>query len=58
MLFKIVFKFKIKMINLCYRKRVDAMIAALDTKQDAHREKLTKLQQQFQQEQVKAALKA
>lgn len=36
-------------------KRVDDMIASLDSKQDTHREKLSKLQQQFQQEQLKAA---
>lgn len=36
-------------------KRVEDMIASLDSKQDTHREKLSKLQQQFQQEQLKAA---
>lgn len=36
-------------------KRVDDMIASLDSKQDSYREKLSKLQQQFQQEQMKAA---
>ncbi|KAI5700575.1 prefoldin subunit 6 [Diaphorina citri] len=33
-------------------KRHDDTIATLDTKQDTHRENLTKLQQQFQQEQA------
>uniref|UniRef100_A0A8D8R1Y9 Probable prefoldin subunit 6 n=1 Tax=Cacopsylla melanoneura TaxID=428564 RepID=A0A8D8R1Y9_9HEMI len=33
-------------------KRQDDTIATLDTKQDGHRENLTKLQQQFQQEQM------
>lgn len=39
-------------------KRVDDLIAQLDKKQDSHRETLQKLQQQFQQAQVKAAMKA
>lgn len=36
-------------------KRIDELIASLDSKQDTHREKLAKLQQQFQQQQMKAA---
>nr|BAN20499.1 prefoldin, subunit, putative [Riptortus pedestris] len=39
-------------------KRVDDNIAALEKKQEQHKEKLAKLQTQFQQEQVKAAVKA
>ncbi|CAG9818792.1 unnamed protein product [Phaedon cochleariae] len=39
-------------------KRVDDLIASLEKKQDAHRESLQKLQHQFQQAQVKAALHA
>ncbi|XP_054276131.1 prefoldin subunit 6 [Macrosteles quadrilineatus] len=39
-------------------KRIEDTINALDSKQETHREKLGKLQQQFQQEQVKAAMKA
>uniref|UniRef100_A0A1B6LSI5 Probable prefoldin subunit 6 n=1 Tax=Graphocephala atropunctata TaxID=36148 RepID=A0A1B6LSI5_9HEMI len=39
-------------------KRIDNNIAALEVRQDGHREKLSKLELQLQQEQVKAALKA
>ncbi|XP_030762842.1 prefoldin subunit 6 [Sitophilus oryzae] len=39
-------------------KRVDDLIASLERKQDTHREGLQKLQHQFQQAQVKAALHA
>ncbi|KAG5889950.1 hypothetical protein JTB14_018845 [Gonioctena quinquepunctata] len=39
-------------------KRVDDAIGTLDKKQDGHRETLQKLQQQFQQAQLKAALHA
>ncbi|KAL3276235.1 hypothetical protein HHI36_020951 [Cryptolaemus montrouzieri] len=39
-------------------KRVDDMIAVLEKKQDGHREGLQKLQYQFQQAQVKAAMQA
>ncbi|KAJ4448937.1 prefoldin subunit 6 [Periplaneta americana] len=39
-------------------KRTDDMIASLDKKQDVHREAINKLQQQFQQLQMKAAMKA
>ncbi|CAG9833957.1 unnamed protein product [Diabrotica balteata] len=39
-------------------KRVDDLINTLDKKQDVHREALQKLQHQFQQAQVKAALHA
>lgn len=38
--------------------RVDDMITSLEKKQDVHREALQKLQHQFQQAQVKAALHA
>ncbi|XP_075229587.1 prefoldin 6 [Lycorma delicatula] len=38
-------------------KRVEDLISSLDSKQDTHREKLAKLQQQFQQ-QAKVAMKA
>lgn len=41
-----------------YRKRTEDLIASLDKKQDTHREALAKLQQSFQQAQVKAAMKA
>ncbi|CAH1372211.1 hypothetical protein MTP99_013714 [Tenebrio molitor] len=39
-------------------KRVDDQITSLEKKQDIHREGLQKLQHQFQQAQVKAALHA
>ncbi|KAJ8924828.1 hypothetical protein NQ315_000982 [Exocentrus adspersus] len=39
-------------------KRVDDLIVNLEKKQDGHREALQKLQHQFQQAQVKAALHA
>lgn len=39
-------------------KRTEDIIESLDKKQDQHRETLQKLQQQFQQAQLKAALKA
>ncbi|XP_019874254.1 prefoldin subunit 6 [Aethina tumida] len=39
-------------------KRVDEQIITLEKRQDSHREALTKLQQQFEQAQVKAALHA
>lgn len=39
-------------------KRVDDLIVNLEKKQDTHREALQKLQHQFQQAQVKAALHA
>ncbi|KAL1116986.1 hypothetical protein AAG570_004314 [Ranatra chinensis] len=39
-------------------KRVNDLITTLDSKQDTHREKLGKLQHQFQQEQAKVAAKA
>ncbi|RZC39073.1 prefoldin subunit 6 [Asbolus verrucosus] len=39
-------------------KRVDDVITNLEKKQDVHREALQKLQHQFQQAQVKAALHA
>lgn len=39
-------------------KRVDDLIGNLERKQDSHREALQKLQHQFQQAQVKAALHA
>ncbi|XP_018569486.1 prefoldin subunit 6 [Anoplophora glabripennis] len=39
-------------------KRVDDLIGNLEKKQDSHREALQKLQHQFQQAQVKAALHA
>lgn len=39
-------------------KRIDEHIASLEKKQDGHREALQKLQHQFQQAQVKAALHA
>ncbi|XP_012259098.2 prefoldin subunit 6 [Athalia rosae] len=39
-------------------KRTEDLIARLDKKQDSHRENLAKLQQSFQQAQVKAAMKA
>ena len=40
------------------RKRLDKNIEDLDQKQDAQRETLGKMQQQLQQAQVKAAMKA
>ena len=46
------------MIIFCYRKRLDKTIEDLDRKQDGQREVLGKLQQQMQQAQVKAAMKA
>ncbi|KAK9877868.1 hypothetical protein WA026_020096 [Henosepilachna vigintioctopunctata] len=39
-------------------KRIDDQIAVLEKKQDNHRESLQKLQHQFQQAQVKAAMQA
>lgn len=39
-------------------KRVDELLLSLDKKQDGHRETLQKLQRQFEQSQVKAAMKA
>jgi prefoldin beta subunit len=39
-------------------KRQEGVIKELEKKQEAHRETLTKLQTQFQQQQVKAAVKA
>lgn len=39
-------------------KRVDEQIITLEKRQDSHKEALTKLQQQFEQAQVKAALHA
>ena len=41
-----------------FRKRLDKNIEDLDSKQDAQRDLLAKLQQQYQQAQVKAAMKA
>lgn len=38
-------------------KRIDDHLSTLDKKQDTHRENLQKLQHQFQQAQVKAAMK-
>ncbi|KAG8263352.1 Prefoldin subunit 6 [Homalodisca vitripennis] len=38
-------------------KRIDNNIAAMETKVEGHRERLSKLQTRLQQEQVKAALK-
>lgn len=39
-------------------KRVDELLLSLEKSQDTHREALQKLQHQFQQSQVKAAMKA
>lgn len=39
-------------------KRIDDQILSIEKKQDGHREILQKLQHQFQQAQVKAAMKA
>ncbi|VDO04409.1 unnamed protein product [Rodentolepis nana] len=39
-------------------KRNDEMIKSLEKERDSHREQILKLQQRFQQEQTKAALKA
>lgn len=39
-------------------KRVDELILSLEKKQDTHRESLQKLQHQFQQSQVKAAMRS
>ncbi|KAK3088810.1 hypothetical protein FSP39_024008 [Pinctada imbricata] len=39
-------------------KRQEGLIKDLDKKQDSHRETLSKLQQQFQQQQVKAAARS
>lgn len=39
-------------------KRVDDVIKSVERKQDSHREAIQKLQQQFQQVQLKAAMKA
>lgn len=39
-------------------KKVDEQILAIEKKQDAHRDNLQKLHHQFQQAQVKAAMKA
>lgn len=39
-------------------KRVDELLLSLEKKQDNHRESLQKLQHQFQQAQVKAAMRA
>lgn len=39
-------------------KRVDELLLSLEKKQDNHREALAKLQHQFQQAQVKAAMRA
>lgn len=39
-------------------KRIDDLILSLEKKQDTHREVLHKLQQQFQQAKMKAAMKA
>jgi len=41
-----------------FRKRQDGVIKDLEKKQEAHRETLSKLQSQMQQQQVKAAVKA
>lgn len=41
-------------LSVC-RKRIDDMITGLDKKQDAHREAINKLQQQFQLMQMKKA---
>ena len=41
-----------------YRKRQDGLIKDIEKKQEAHREALGKLQTQYQQQQVKAAVKA
>nr|CAD7198285.1 unnamed protein product [Timema douglasi] len=38
-------------------KRTDDLLSGLDKKQDAHREAISKLQQQYQQAQVKASMK-
>nr|CAD7449426.1 unnamed protein product [Timema bartmani] len=38
-------------------KRTDDLLSGLDKKQDAHRESISKLQQQYQQAQVKASMK-
>jgi hypothetical protein len=40
------------------RKRQEGLIKDLEKKQESHRETLGKLQAQFQQQQVKAAVKA
>ena len=40
---------------LIFRKRFDELIESLDAKQSQHKEKLNKLQMQFQQEQVNEA---
>lgn len=42
--------------NEFFRKRVDDLLATLDKKIDSHRETLDKLQQAFQQAQIKASL--
>lgn len=39
-------------------KRVDELLLSLEKKQDHHREALQKLQHQFQQAQVKAAMRS
>lgn len=45
-------------LAILYRKRLEKTIEDLDKKQDTQREALGKLQQQLQQAQVKAAMKA
>lgn len=47
-----------RVFNIIFRKRTEDLIANLDKKQDTHREALAKLQQSFQQAQLKAAMKA
>nr|CAD7257430.1 unnamed protein product [Timema shepardi] len=44
-------------LNAAVRKRTDDLLSGLDKKQDAHREAISKLQQQYQQAQVKASMK-
>ena len=50
--------------NLCsfsllvYRKRQDGLIKDLDSKQNEHRDKLAKLQQQFQKTQAQTMAKS
>ena len=50
------------MISLCSflhcRKRHETLLKDLEKKQESHRDTLNKLQTQYQQQQVKAAVKA
>ncbi|CAG2061961.1 unnamed protein product [Timema podura] len=43
--------------SILIKKRTDDLLSGLDKKQDAHRESISKLQQQYQQAQVKASMK-